>query len=65
MGVRNAVVGVADACGTPPLGPYVEISMGHAPPCWVWQMHVVPSPGAAGGVPNGDTKRCTGCGRRM
>eukprot|EP00959_Pyramimonas_sp_CCMP1952_P260678 5450473-Pyramimonas_sp.AAC.1 len=54
-GPRHLALGVADACGTPPLGLYAELPMGpriavlgvaelSSPEAlyWVWQTHVVP-----------------------
>eukprot|EP00959_Pyramimonas_sp_CCMP1952_P403202 8448153-Pyramimonas_sp.AAC.1 len=78
MGPRNAVLGVADACGHPywaagggPDGATKRWDLGwsslwdHEALYWVWSTHVATPTGASGGAPYGTTKCCTGCGGRM
>eukprot|EP00959_Pyramimonas_sp_CCMP1952_P067821 1415443-Pyramimonas_sp.AAC.1 len=65
MGPRNAVLGVADACGHANWELGWSSPWGHETLFWVWRTHVATPTGAAGGTPYGATKRCTACGGCM
>eukprot|EP00959_Pyramimonas_sp_CCMP1952_P202264 4229504-Pyramimonas_sp.AAC.1 len=58
MRPRDAVLGVADACGHPYWGSRWSSLWGHERLYWVWRTHLATPTGAAGGDPNGATKRC-------
>eukprot|EP00959_Pyramimonas_sp_CCMP1952_P402897 8442748-Pyramimonas_sp.AAC.1 len=58
IGPRNAVLGVADACGNPRWGFRWRFLWGHEALRGAWRAHVATPGGALGGAPYGATKRC-------
>ena len=63
MGPRNAVLGVADACGPPYLDLRWGSLWGYETLSWAWRTHAAPPTWTFGGAPYGATKRVRGVPR--